>query len=388
MGATDHGTQNITIEFFEEATSFDVNKRNVNIVPRGIYSGGHLTRVSDIEVTLSAFTAEIGDDDIQISVQTSALATLNAGALDSGDIDEATPYLVLRWGYQAAAGNFVEVHAIASAAAAQDNDLIIGKCVFSGATLTGFDYSDRTFLNVQDLFLRVEADSGLYVWVRAGRIHSSTGSVFVPEQRLGPFTVPGSPNSRIDLVHIESTGNVAIHQGTAAVSPSAPDYNGRLVVAEVRVVNGDTSIPASQIQDVRSFITAVSSALAQGQQVTASNQISPSTSESDVSGMSITMTTRGGIVLVDFTSNLSTEDGREVTVHINIDGDNVITEESDQDTGGQSFDKDIFSMHWTALSLSAGSHTFKIRWKIVTGTGYMNRGGNSDRVLSVVELPS
>jgi len=255
MGTTNHGTQEITVEYYETASSFAVNKRNVDIVPRGIYSGGHLTRVSDVEVTLSPFTAELGDDDIQISVKTAASATLKAATLDSGDIDAATPYLVLRWSYAAQQHNYVEIHAIASVSAAQDNDIIIGKCEFSGATLTGFDYSDRTFLNVQDLFLKVEEDSGLYVWIRAGRIQNSSGHVFVPEQQVGPFTAPSSPNSRIDLVYVDTDGTVSIEQGTAAVSPSAPSYSGKLVVAEVTVVNGDTSIPASRIRDVRSFLT-------------------------------------------------------------------------------------------------------------------------------------
>jgi len=255
MGTTNHGTQEITIAYYEEATSFDVNKRNIDIISRGIYSGGYLTKVSNTEVTISPFSVEIGDDDIQISVKTSATATLNAATLDSGDIDESTPYLVLRWGYSASQNNYVEIHAIASVSVAQDNDIIIGKCVFSGATLTGFDYTYRTFLNVQNLFLKVIADSGMNVWIRAGRIHTGSGYVTVPEQQVGTFSVPTSPNSRIDLVYIDTDGTVSIQQGTEAVSPSAPNYNGKLVVAQVLLVNGDTSIPASRITDSRSFIS-------------------------------------------------------------------------------------------------------------------------------------
>jgi len=254
MGTTNHGTQSISVAYYEEATSLEANKRNLDIVPRGIYSGGYLTRVSDVAVTLSTFTAELGDDSSQISVKTSSSATLNASTLDSGDIDPSTPYLVLRWSYAAAQNNYVEIHAIASVSAAQDNDLIIGKCVFSGATLTSFDYSDRSFLNVQDLILKVIDDSGLYVWIRAGRIQNSSGYVTVPEQRVGPFSVPSSPNSRIDLVYVDTDGTVTIQQGTAAVSPTAPSYGNKLVVAEVTLVNGDTSIPSSRIQDVRSFL--------------------------------------------------------------------------------------------------------------------------------------
>lgn len=257
MGATDHGTQEITIQYYEEATSFDVNKRNVDIVPRGIYSGGHLAKVSNTEVTLSQFTAEIGDDDIQISVRTSTPATLKASTLDSGDIDPAYPYLVMRWAYVAQQDNYVEIHAIASVSAAQDTDIIIGKCVFSGSTLVSFDYAARTFLNVQNNFLKVEAteDSELYIWVKAGKIQLSTGTIHIAEQKVGPFSEPSSPNSRIDLVYVTDAGALAIAQGTAAVSPSVPDYGSKLVLAEVRLVNGDVNIVSSRITDVRPFIT-------------------------------------------------------------------------------------------------------------------------------------
>jgi len=253
VGTRNHGLQDITIAYYEEATSYDVNKRNVDIIPRGIYSGARLTKVSNTEVTLSPFTLEIGDDDIQISSKSSTSATLNSSTLDSGDIDTSTPYLVFRWSYAAQQNNYVEVHAISSLSAAQDNDIIIGKCVFSGSELTGFDYSDRTLLAVMDRFLRVEADSGLYVWVEGGRIQTPAGYMVVPAQRVGPFSVPSSPNSRIDLVYVKPDGTIGIVQGSAAISPSPPAYGGKLVLAQVLIVNGDTSISSNRITDVRSF---------------------------------------------------------------------------------------------------------------------------------------
>jgi hypothetical protein len=213
--------------------------------------------VSNTEVELSPLVAEIGDGTVQISVRTAVEATLKAATLDSGSISSATPYIVLRWSYVAQANNYVEVHAIASVAAAQANDIIVGKCTFSGATLTGFDYTDRTPLNVQNVFLRVEAteDTEMYEWVRGGRVQNVTQYITVPEQKVGPFTVPLS-YSRIDLVYVDNNGVPQIQQGVAAPSPVAPGYVGKLVLAQVRVVNGDTNIAASRITDVRSFLVA------------------------------------------------------------------------------------------------------------------------------------
>jgi len=256
VGLTNHGNQTVTYSYFESATSQNFNKRHIDIQPRGIYKGGYLTKVSNTEVTLSPFTLEIGDSSIQIGSKSSANATLNSTTLDSGGISPATPYLVFRWAYTASQSNYVEIHAIASVSAAQSNDIIIGKCVFTGATLTEFSYTDRTFLSVQDLFLKVIPNEagGMYVWVRSGRMHTSSACVLVPEQSVGPFSVPGSPNSRIDLVYVDSDGSIKIQQGTAGVNPSTPNYSGKSVIAEVRIVNGDTSIPASRIVDVRAFM--------------------------------------------------------------------------------------------------------------------------------------
>jgi len=257
MGSTDHGTQKIVHQYFEDATSAQWGKRHKDIRPRGIYSGGYFAKVSDTEVTLSPFVAEIGDNDVQVSVRTASTATLKAATLDSGSISSSTPYIIMRWGYVATPANYLEIHAIASIAAAQANDIIVGKCVFSGSTLTGFDYTDRTFLNVQNLFLKVEPSevSEMYVRVRAGRIQNTTGYVAIADQKVGPFSVPSAPNSRIDLVYVDTDGIVKIQQGTAAVSPSPPSYDGKLVLAQVRIVNGDTNIPVSRITDARAFLT-------------------------------------------------------------------------------------------------------------------------------------
>ena len=57
-------------------------------------------------------------------------------------------------------------------------------------------------------------------------------------------------------MYIAADGTATILQGSAAASGSqtAPSYGNKLVVAEVTIVNGDLSIPASRIKDVRRFI--------------------------------------------------------------------------------------------------------------------------------------
>ena len=257
MGSIDHGSQTTTFNFYQDATAANFNVLNKDIVQCGIYGGFYLTRVSNVEVTLSLGTVEIGDANMQVRVGMANAATLNASTLDSGDIDPSTPYIVLRWAYVASPANYMGVHAISSLAAAQANDVVVGKCVFSGPTLSTFDYSDRTFLDDQHRFLSVAAtgNDGMYVRLQPGKVQTGSGYVFVPRQLVGPFTVPSVPNSRIDLVYINSSGLAAILPGNAAPSPSVPDYGNRLVLAEVTLVNGDTSISDDRVKDVRAFLT-------------------------------------------------------------------------------------------------------------------------------------
>ncbi len=256
MGSTNHGTQNITFQYNLVAKGNTFDKLLHQIVPRGLYLGGHLKVVSDTAVTLTPLAVQMGDANYQVTIQTAVNAAISGATLDSGTIDPATPVLVLRWTLNTDPANYMEVHAIASAAVVQANDIIIGTCTFSGSTLTGFDYSDRQDARTMDNWLKPEAteDTELYIYVRAGNVHGATANVAIATQKVGPFTAPGSPNSRIDLVYVTTAGALAILQGTAATTPTAPNYNGKLVLAEVTVANGVTDIAAAVISDVRQFV--------------------------------------------------------------------------------------------------------------------------------------
>lgn len=259
MGSTNHGTQNVSHKYYEEVTANNRNVRLNDIIPRGIYDGGYLEKTNDTEVKMTALTVEIGDNTVQVRVETSDYAYIRDNTVDSGTLSASTPYVALRWAYTAVQANYMEIHMLASVSAAQANDIIVGKVVFTGSTIAGFDYTDRTILPVMSQWLKPrQVGSGsefMYVIVRSGRIHDGNGYVNIQEYSVGPFAVPASPYSRIDLIYIDDAGVPQILQGTPAATPSAPDYGGRLVIAEVTVVNGDTGIPQSRIKDVRSFIT-------------------------------------------------------------------------------------------------------------------------------------
>ncbi len=248
----DIGSQIITLKFFDPVDSYVVNRLAKEVRRLGIYSGGYLTKVSDTSASLSPLTCEIGDGTYQVRGQTQSAVSVT--------VSTATPYIVLRWTYTASASiDYMDIVAVALGSIAA-NDVVVGKCVFAGSTLTGFDYTLRTNPLISYLFLRVEAleTPAMKVKVRAGKVSYGNSNFDIVVQDSPTFTAPTS-NSRIDLVQVDATGTVIVTQGVAAASPVAPSYDGKVTLAEVTLSVGQTTILQSNIKDVRGFVSMATS---------------------------------------------------------------------------------------------------------------------------------
>lgn len=241
------GSQIVTLKFFDPVDSYVVNRVAKEARKLGIYSGGYLTKVTDVSVNLSPAICEIGDGTYQVRVETQAAVPIT--------VSSALPYVVLRWTYTGSASlDYMDFQAVALVNILS-TDVVVGRCVFAGATLTGFDYALRTNPNVMDLFLKAEVTNpnSMRLMVRAGRVNYGDVSFSVPVQESPLFVAPGSL-SRIDLVQINGSGAVVVTQGTIAASPVAPSYGGLVTVAEVRLSVGQLAINSSSVTDVRSFV--------------------------------------------------------------------------------------------------------------------------------------
>jgi len=242
------GTQTITVKYFDPVDSAGIaDKIALDVRKTGIYSGGYLTKVSDVSVTLSPFSCEIGDGTYQVRGQTAATVTITVGV--------ATPYVVLRWTYTgSASADYIDFQAV-SLGGILATDLIVGMCTFSGSTLTGFNYASRSNPAVFDLFLKCEptVPASMYIRVRSGRVTYGSASFDIVDQNSPLFSAPGS-NSRIDLLQVTSSGVVIVTPGTAAPSPVPPDYGGNVTLAEVTLAFGQTTITSASIKDVRAYV--------------------------------------------------------------------------------------------------------------------------------------
>lgn len=253
MGATDFGVQSITVDYGAPVISISLNHRNRDIVPVGIYKGGYLATTTPGNFSISQLVAEIRDENYQVQVITTSPIVLAASP--------TTPYVVLRWAYVATPSPTPHNYMDALVVAVGDvhaNDLVVGKCVFAGSTLTGFVYDDATFPrstpNAADVALRVEPEDppALRVWVRAGRIVLASGNGI---KRIGDinkvFDAADPSSARVDLVYVNDTGAL-IFKGTAGAG--VPSYAGKKVLAEVTIRAAATVVLVSDIKDVRAFI--------------------------------------------------------------------------------------------------------------------------------------
>jgi len=372
----DTGSQVVTILYYTAANSSIINKRFQGIRQTGIYSGGYLSVVDNTHAQISILVCEISDGTYQVRVETTSTVNLLVAV--------GTPYIVLRWTYTGAVTDYMELLAVATPTT---NDVVIGKCTFDGSShLNGFSYQDTSYPrltpNTQDLFLNVEStvDTELRVRIRAGRIQTNDCVVDIADQKSDLF-VPPSSNSRIDLVYISDVGVITIDSsGTAAASPSAPAYKGKLVLAEVTLTVGDTNIVVSKIKDVRNFLSStpapddttieknsegklqvkyplstIVSAVASGKITCPSNVFN----DMDDMNVSFTVDYSSQPIKFEFNSQIVQNDNSHSYFILDIDG--VTVNKVGFGTGDDS-SWIIASLLYAATNLSVGLHTAKIQW--------------------------
>ena len=239
---------NITtyIDFHDGVNSEPLNQRFINRIVTGIYYGADLTKVNNTTVTVSAFDIEITDGNTLMK------ATSTGG--NNVTVSTSNVWVVFRWAYTGSSNDIPSILGVTSVNA---NDLVIGKCVFSGSTLTGFDLSARNDAQSYNKTLLVEA-TGTPSWafkVRAGQVNSNTQTYFINEQIVSyPWSAPVT-NPRIDVVIITGTGGITVLEGLENVSPTAPSYANNIPLALVYLTAGQSSITNASLTDVRGFVT-------------------------------------------------------------------------------------------------------------------------------------
>jgi hypothetical protein len=119
----------------------------------------------------------------------------------------------------------------------------------SSAVATGDTADKSQYNNLRDdaygasqLLVHAQSTPGMTLKVEAGVVYVNGTRVVYAGGNTPSFTAPVG-NPRIDVVTIDNAGTIAITQGTAAASPSAPtDPVGKIVLAHVYLRTGTTAI--------------------------------------------------------------------------------------------------------------------------------------------------
>jgi hypothetical protein len=282
----------------------------------------------------------------------------------------------------------MEVHALSDLSQKQANDLVIGKILWSGANITGFDYKDRSEPKILDRYLKVEpvlTAPTPSVWVRGGIIHTTKKHIVVAPKII-EIPLPEAPNSRIDLIYIDENGVIKRGAGAPVVNPTgAPTYAGKMVIAEVLVHSGDTVIPATQIKDTRAFILPAPEPKAANlveKVIAITTPTYTGTTFQTIPEHTLQITTKAGIIHITGTIQIKyTNEARWNSFRIVMDGE-PITDKIDIETG-ENADLALWPVSMYK-AVAAGTHTIEFQWACVQTN--LTLQGRSNYI-QVLELP-
>ena len=242
------------IDYRDSINSEPLNQRFINRFTTGIYYGGDLSIISNTSVGISVFDIEFYDGSTLMKCTSSGNNTVT--------VSTTNIWVVARWSYTGASNDVPTLIAVSNTLT---NDVIFGKCLFSGSTLVGFDSTLRSDAQTFSKFCSVEPTGtpSMTLKVRAGQVASNILTYFIPEQITSAFTAPVS-NPRIDVVAINSNGNVINITGSENITPVAPTYANNIPLAQILLQTSTTSIVSSMITDVRPFLAFSSSSVPTG----------------------------------------------------------------------------------------------------------------------------
>lgn len=276
------GAQVCVWDYRQEARSKGFNQAFCDILPYGLYTGGHLTRVSDTVVNVGLLVCIIRSDEndkVALRVETTEEQNISlARSLGSAYADIAKPYIVLRFGWQDVEANYMNMLAVGWSTNPAESDpdklhpldIILGKVLFQETSAgsgqyaiakgSPFDLSRR-----QDVFIKeTEAVTGQFhvtpseidskkVFISGGKLNTSRGRFLIPGEEFPSGGIPDTSSlGRTDLIVLNVQGQFQLIQGTpSAVFPApSPRYQTYKVLAEIRRGPNRTNILGADIVPV------------------------------------------------------------------------------------------------------------------------------------------
>lgn len=236
-----------------------------------------------------------------------------------------------------------------------------------------------------EIYVKTDAEKHLAGLIDEDNMASNSATRVPSQQSVRAYVTSGT----VTMANKTLT-SPTINTPTIASAVLNTAVSGTAVLDEDTMASNSATKLATQ-QSIKAY---VDNSLGQSAQVVGTTNISTNTADwSNMTDMSITMTTKGGNVLALFTATFeANSDSDNVTVGLRYDLDGTpygtqqhcVHNDAYSDSSGE---ERMVHAHWLFTGLAAGSHTFKVQWKDVAHIAYQY-GADFPRVLSIVELPS
>jgi hypothetical protein len=188
------------------------NNLMYKLMPLGLYTDVTLTRVSDISVTIPAFTAYINDSANSLGARIENTANENVAIVST------TPYLIARLNWVNSVLNDFTLLS-SNFGGITSSDIILGKANFAGSVLVDFDYTEQTMSPLSNNGADLNATLTAFGFP----------SVFVNST---PYTL--SSGDKILTLFVDTTsGNITVNLPTASIS----NVNNLVYIYNVRGSN-------------------------------------------------------------------------------------------------------------------------------------------------------
>jgi len=276
------GSQILTWDYRQNASSSSFNRLYSDIAPAGIYAGGKLERLGDTVISIKKMVVLIKSnereaDRITVRIETTTDQDLSLATSYGGvTCDPLNCYIVARFGWMDVENDFMEFLAVKYSDDpneyrpnyVQAKDVILGKVLYEkqGANHVvrethAFDYTRRQ--NAASPFMenvynecRVQTceEDPAKVHVTGGNSYSSKGFFTTAGGNYPASGVPPTADQgRNDLVYVDADGEVRIELGKPSTVPKSPVHGGRRVIAEIRRGSNRKDIIGDDIVTVNEF---------------------------------------------------------------------------------------------------------------------------------------
>jgi hypothetical protein len=246
--ATDIGGQIITYDYAQSATTEDINKQIHKLVRPGVYDGFNLSietgDPAQVRVSSGVAYVEAANASLGVRVETTE-------DVIRSDIAPSTSYVIIHFEWYNDPESYAEIKCVESAEIVEE-DIVIGRGVFSGSTLVGFDLDDG--VHPRD-YISNYADT-LPLGETATVVSNPTGGITTSLNGESTDVVEAIQEAFNRLIDLSGVNDNGVKNRHVDFGGGAAQVNGGDIPIASEISTGGT---ASNIADTNAITTALQS---------------------------------------------------------------------------------------------------------------------------------